>query len=205
MVADPAGAGLNDGVPAFGISTDVPLNSQLEIIAEALPNTRSIGMLYRTERGENGDETEVSKSEILLNALKAALPKDWKIEAVSVSNYESNSQAIQELFRRKVDIVWTFPDRSVYSLSTLRSLLSAAVHRKKPVFAYSKGVVKAGSLLGIAIEPEKQGLQAAELVKRLLSDGADSESENALAPQYEIAVNLLVAGQIGDRADTRLH
>jgi putative ABC transport system substrate-binding protein len=211
MVADPAGAGLNKGVPALGITTDVPLPSQFEIMAEALPNARSVGLLYRSgtdsdnktknkkkqRNKDSGNKTKNSKSEMFLKTAKATLPQDWRLEAVAINKYESSSQAIQELLKRDIDIVWVYPDRSVYSLVTLRSLLQAATQEKKPVFSYSKGVVKAGSLLGTAIDPEKQGYQAAELVNRLLSSGINLKMKTPEPPQYEIAVNLFIARQIG--------
>ena len=50
MVADPAQIGLTDGPRgARGVSTDVPLANQFSLIAEALPQARTVGMLYRSD------------------------------------------------------------------------------------------------------------------------------------------------------------
>src|ERR1035437_2737781 len=46
MVSQPAKAGLTEGAPASGISTDVPLRAQFELIQKAMSGAKTIGMLY---------------------------------------------------------------------------------------------------------------------------------------------------------------
>jgi ABC-type uncharacterized transport system substrate-binding protein len=202
MVADPANIGLYGDRPVLGISTDIPLHLQFETMAEALPKTCSVGLLYRagtdknSKNSDDSEKTKIDKSERFLKTIKANLPKGWRIEAVAIDKYKLRSQAIQELFKRDIDIVWVYPDRSVYSLTTIRTLLLTAIREKKPVFGYSQGVVKAGSLLGVVIEPEKQGQQAAEFVNHLLSNEGSLRTKKPEPPQFEIAVNLAVAEQI---------
>jgi len=198
MVAHPEAVGLVGDPSVSGISTDVPIDAQVKMIAEALPKLRTVGMLYRSD---------VDKSTALLKTVQAAMPKDWRLEAVAVNKYEAMADAIDALLEKNVEIVWTAPDSSVYDVATIRSLLLAAIRRKTPVFGFSRAFVQAGALLGTAIDAKAQGEQAAALTDRLLQRpqaasqpttkaatlGKDGISE---PPRFQTVVNLIVAEKL---------
>ncbi len=195
MVADPAGAALDDkDPPVLGISTDVPIKSQFKLISEALPRAHRVGMLYysKTEKGKS-----------FLKRVKANLPKGWILEAVAIDQHKTVSEAIRALFKSDIDIVWTFPDPLIYNRATVRTLLLTSIRKKVPVFGYSLAFVKAGSLLGVAINPETQGKQAATLTHQLLRRKSKGQGEVDVNPKdrrqaekFEIALNLIVAEQL---------
>lgn len=185
MVADPASLGLASGRATYGIDVAVPLASQFALIAEALPKIRTLGALYRSDSKE-GVRT--------MQAAKAALPNGWAIETVALNESGSAAKAIDALLDRKIDLVWTAPDASLYDQNVVRALLLAAVRRQVPVFGYSKAFVKAGALLGVGIDPSTQGHQAAKLLERVV--GGKAGPAAVLAPQFEVAVNLVVADRI---------
>jgi putative ABC transport system substrate-binding protein len=187
MVADPEKAGVNADPPLQGISTDVPIQPQFEFISRALPKARSVGMLYRSDTAEGRD---------FLNQVRAGMPLGWRLEAVALDKHETVALAISELFSRDIDIVWTSPDSSIYDRATIRALLLSAIREKVPVFGYSLPFVKAGSLLGIAINPETQGRQAAALTHHLLHPQKNSDVEKLKEVNYETALNLIVAEQL---------
>ncbi|MDY7009720.1 MAG: ABC transporter substrate binding protein [Planctomycetota bacterium] len=199
MVADPVGAGLKGDTPVRGISTDVPVKAQFELIAEALPHVRSVGMLYRSK---------TSKGKRMLKAAKDALPKGWRLEAVATDKYNSVAKAIDALFAREIDIVWTSPDAKIYNVAMVRSLLLAGLRRKKPVFGFSPAFVRAGAMLGIGIDPATQGVSAAGLTDRFLGQDrkpdpkeSGSHGETTSKPgqeevKFDIAVNLIVAKKV---------
>jgi len=191
MVADPAGSALDKDPPVLGISTDVPIKSQFKLISEALPRAHRVGMLYysKTEKGKS-----------FLKRVKANLPKGWILEAVAIDQHKTVSEAIRALFKSDIDIVWTFPDPLIYNRATVRTLLLTSIRKKVPVFGYSLAFVKAGSLLGIAINPETQGKQAATLTHQLLRRKSKGQGEVDVNPKdrrqaekFEIALNLIVA------------
>jgi putative ABC transport system substrate-binding protein len=187
MVSNPLEAGLGEAPITPGISTDVPLERQFGLIREALPGVRSLGMLYasRTEEGRN-----------LLEAVRAGLPEGWRLEAVPFDRHETVAEAIRELFSRNVDIVWTAPDSAIYNRATVHILLLTSLREKVPVFGFSPALVKAGCLLGVGIDVETQGRQAADLTRQLLRGRDDSEVRALQEVEYEIALNLIVAEQL---------
>jgi ABC-type uncharacterized transport system substrate-binding protein len=144
MVSDLEGSRLDEEPKAYGISTDVPLSSQFDVIREALPQVRSVGMLYKSDT-EKGRRT--------LETVTAGLPKSWRIEAVAIDKHESIAKAIEALLSKEIDIVWTSPDPSIYDVATTRTLLLSAVRNNKPVFGFSPACVGAGALVGVGIEP----------------------------------------------------
>jgi ABC-type uncharacterized transport system substrate-binding protein len=200
MVSDAEAAGLTYDRPAWGVSVNVPLASQFALISEALPKARCVGMLYRSDR---------ATSRKLFMAAKGSMPAGWRLEGVAINMHESEAAAIGELLRRNVDVVWTAPDASVYRAATVRSLLLGAMRRGVPVFGFSRAFVRAGALLGVAIDPEEQGRHTAELTDRLLRRGPESEpkasEEGDPAPQrvhdprFDLAVNLIVAEKLSIR------
>jgi len=189
MVPDPTAVGLGAGRAANGVTTDVPLADQIRLIGEALPNARNVGMFYRSDQ-ERGRRQ--------VDQLRAALPAGWKLEAVAINEQSSIASAIDALMDKKLDLVWTSLEGSIYNEATVRSLLLSALRRRVPVFGFSPSFVRAGALLGIGIDPAAQGRQTAEIVDRLLV--AKPEPQPPLpgqtAPLFEIAVNLVVAQKL---------
>jgi putative tryptophan/tyrosine transport system substrate-binding protein len=188
MVSDPAAFGLADGRPTYGVSTDVPLKAQLELIEEAFPNGRTLGLLYRAN---------VPEGQRLLKNVQEALPGNWKLKAVAVDGQASIAEAIDALLKQRVDVVWTTADSAIYDTASVRALLLASLRTNTPVFGFSLPFVKAGALLGIGVDPQAQGLQAAAVGLRILNHGDDSQPPRVNPPEsFQIAANLIVAGQI---------
>ncbi len=185
MVSDPAASGL---AGMRGITTDIPLASQLTLIGEALPAARSVGMLYRGDQDRGRHQVE---------EFTRLLPTGWRLTAIPVEKHQGSADAIDALFAKGVDLVWTAPDAGVYTEAVVRTLLLTALRRRVPVFGFSHPFVRAGGLFGVGINPTTQGAQAAELVQRLLTDPAGQASEPfCISPAFEISVNLVVAQKL---------
>lgn len=185
--------GLESQRPTYGVSTEIPLKTQFSLIAEALPKTRRIGMLYYMD-------AEGLKR---VDRIRKSLPSGWELAAVTVDQHSSFAEALSTLLERDVDVIWTELDPKVYNSSTVRSLLLAALRRRIPVFGYSAGFVRAGSLLGVGIDPEEQGRHVAELILRLLRRSDPVKVPWALrepvTPRHFIAVNSMVADKLAVR------
>ena len=190
MVANAEELKLSGAIRGTGVSTDVPLENQFQLISQTMPNIRSLGILYRLDDPKSRERMKAARS--------ALLPK-WKLRAINVAQYDSISDAIKKLCKQKIDMIWTQSDRSVFSPAVIRSLLLTSFREHIPVFGFSAPFVKSGALLGIGINSERQGKQVAEIVLRLVEQGiAQSETSSSirksmLEPDFEIAINLFVA------------
>jgi ABC-type uncharacterized transport system substrate-binding protein len=187
MVNNPADAGLLQGLPCWGVTTDVAIGDQIKLIAEALPRARVVGMLYRSDTN-SGKEA--------VKAMLAALPADWRLETVAVNEAPSIGAAIESLTGKDIDVIWTSADSSLYDAASVRSLLLSGIRKKIPVWGFSTAFVRAGALIGVGVEPRAQGAQAAEMLIKLL-DAPASLKEGAQSPhEFQIALNLIVAQQL---------
>lgn len=194
MVADPDGRGLTEDLPhVTGVSTDIAVREQFDLITEALPRTRDIGMLYNPA---------VPRSVAMRDAAREAMPPGWRLSAVDVRSGESIASAIDRLLERDVDVVWTAPDSSVYDSASIRALLLASLRRKVPVFGFSAPFVRAGALIGLDVDAESQGRRAAEIALEAIErPGRLPAPENA---DRAFVVNLIVAGRLGINLPARL-
>jgi ABC-type uncharacterized transport system substrate-binding protein len=192
MVSEPDRYGLTSDPLAYGVSTNVPIEEEFKLIRDALPKTRTIGMLYqsKTERGKK-----------LLKEVQQAVPKDWRLQAVAVEDHRSISDAIEALFDLDCDIIWTRPNADLYDKATVKAMLLASLRRQTPIFGFSSGFVRAGALLGVALAPKDQGDQIADMLlrwfrqpqKNPVDPRKDKKESRQQAPKFQIAVNLIVA------------
>lgn len=187
MVTDSAGTGLDSSTPTSGVEAKVPLAIQLQLIAEALPRARRIGLLHADD----------DAGKALASAVRSALPEGWSMKAVAASSDRLAEQIAT--VTTGVDLVWTSPDGALYTEATVRALLLNALRRRVPVFGFSLSFVRAGALLGVGIDPGAQGAQAAQLAKEALTLKAANEAPKSIQvpPVFQIAVNLVVAEKLG--------
>jgi ABC-type uncharacterized transport system substrate-binding protein len=188
MVNNAAETGLLQGHGAGGVTTDVSPEAQMSLIAEALPHTRAVGVLYRSDSPQ---------SQSGIDALRSAMPSGWHVEAVAVNDYPSVAAAIDALTQKNIDVIWTTADQKLYDTASVRVLLLAALRRNIPVWGFSPAFVRAGALLGVGVNPRAQGDQVADLVLKLIASNAPVAAEAQPPRDYEIAVNLIVAQQLG--------
>jgi putative tryptophan/tyrosine transport system substrate-binding protein len=187
MVADPEDSGLLGGSPCWGVTMEVSEADQFTLISQALPSAKVVGMLYRSD-SDAGKQA--------LETFRQQLPKGWRLEAVAVNDYSTVAAAIDALTAQRIDIIWTCADAKVYDAAAVRELLLASLRSKVPVWGYSLAFVRAGALLGAAVDPESQALQACEMIASLQND-KESVQKLQSPKDYLIAINLVVADQLG--------
>jgi ABC-type uncharacterized transport system substrate-binding protein len=188
MVSSAEEAGLLTPPDCWGVTTEVALAEQVQLMAQALPRARNIGMLYRSDLPDGRRTFE---------AIKAAIPPDWRMEGMAVNEYPSIAAAIDALIQKNVDVIWTNADQKVYDTNAVRALLLAGLRTRTPVWGFSPAFVRAGALVGVGVEPRAQGTQVADVALKVMA-GQASPKEKAQAPvEFQVAVNLIVASKIG--------
>ena len=201
MVANADQLKASGAIRGAGVTTDIPPKVQFQLISEAIPRTRSIGMLYRSGRQEV-PEIVISVQEVL--------PDGWSLKLINISEYDSVSAAIKSLCKQDIDVVWTQSDISLYTPAVIRSLLLTSLRERIPIFGFSIPFVKAGALLGMGINPLNQGRETAQIVLTLLerdanqSGSAESVRIPKLVSEFEFAVNLIVAENLSIKIATSI-
>ncbi len=189
LVANPQEIGLHNGGPNEGVTTTVSIFAQVGLIQQALPKARHVGMLFRSSNALGGQ---------LVNQMRSTLPAGWQLTAIDIDEYRSVAEAINTLMGRKIDIVWTQPDVTIYQAATVRTLLLASLRQKVPTFGFSSEMVRAGSLVGVGVEPTSQGHQVSALVVQRLREGSQAQMQQhpVHSPEFKIAINLIVADRL---------
>ena len=192
MVPDPESMGLTKRGHTCGVSAEVQVGEQFQLLGRALPRARRVGILYRSDNAASRNRIE---------RLRESIPVQWQLEVVDVDSHESIAKALDELFRRQIDVIWTAGDRSVYSSASIRAVLLDGLRNRVPVFGFSAPVVRAGALLGVSVDPASQGTRAAELYLKLSNDEQGSapqttSGERHVGSDVHLVVNQIVAGQL---------
>ena len=171
-----------------GVAADVSPDDRMEWIKRLHPACRNIAVLhsFRTKR--------------TAEALSAAARR----RGMTVKSLEADRQrfpdAIKALNNSGCDGVLMIPDAKVYNAPNVRRLLLWGIRQKKPVWAFSKSVVKAGALAGQYSDAESVGRQAAGLIQEVLA-GADAAS---IGPRYPRRVLRAVNERTADMIRVRL-
>lgn len=175
-----------------GVTTDIPVAEQIKTLAEALPDARRLGVLYRASN---------ARSQALLDALKGAAPTGYRVEAVDLDAQPSFAEAVKQLLSKQPDVIWTAPDSSVFSATNVQALLKDSLSAKVPVFGFSAQFVRAGAIVGVSVRPEDQGKRAGEMARDAANTGSAGSAPPTgpiqEGPRVRVGINMLVAERLG--------
>ncbi|MCF6093547.1 ABC transporter substrate-binding protein [Microaerobacter geothermalis] len=165
-VTDPIAAGLVDDLqnPKYnvtGTSDQNPIDKQIELIKEFMPNVKNIGVLYNS--GEVNSEVQVKM------AKKAGETLGINVIEKGVTQSNEVQQGAASLIG-KVDAYFIPVDNMV--VSSFESVLKVAEEANIPVFASDTDTVKRGAVATYGIDYYKIGYQTGEMAARVL-DGTD--------------------------------
>lgn len=150
------------GAHISGVSDAAPLEKQIELIKEFLPNVAKIGMIYNT--GEINGKLQVDTV--------IELAKAMNIEVISkgVSQTSDVAIAAQQLCA-EVDCIYNITDNMIVNATA--SIVDKANAKNIPVFAAEDGQMASGILASESINYYNLGKQAGEMAYKILFDKVD--------------------------------
>ena len=165
-VTDPVKAELVSSMQApgeniTGTSDAAPLDKQLELLKQLVPDARKVGIVYAS--GEVNSQVQVDE------AKQAAGGMGLEITTQTVTTVNEIQQAVEAL--GDVDAIYVPTDNMV--VSGISSLVQAAEDKKIPVIAAESGAVEGGAAATLGIDYTTLGRQTGEMAIRILRDGAD--------------------------------
>lgn len=170
-----------------GVSDAAPLEKQLEMIREFLPEAKKIGMIYNI--GEVNGKLQVKQVE------KLASKYNFKIVKKGVSATTEIATAAEQL-AGDVDCIYNITDNMVVSATA--SITDKANAKNIPVFAAEDGQMKAGLLASDSISYEKLGEQAGSVAYDILVNGKKAgDIPVETAKDTTLYFNKKVAEQLG--------
>lgn len=190
-VSDPVAAGLSkeDGSAMKGItgvSDALPVEAQLKLIREILPDAKKIGILYTT-----GEANSVST----LKIYEELAPKyGFEIVSKGITKQAEVSSAL-DVVLTSVDCISNMTDNTV--VSALSVLLDKANSKNIPVFGSEEEQVKNGCLASAGLDYVKLGKQAGAIAARILKGEDVSSIPFETMKESKITVNEKQAEKLG--------
>ena len=170
-----------------GVSDAAPLEKQLEMIREFLPEAKKIGMIYNI--GEVNGKLQVKQVE------KLASKYNFNNVKKGVSATTEIATAAEQL-AGDVDCIYNITDNMVVSATA--SITDKANAKNIPVFAAEDGQMKAGLLASDSISYEKLGEQAGSVAYDILVNGKKAgDIPVETAKDTTLYINKKVAEQLG--------
>ena len=191
-VSDPVAAGLanEDGTPVgniTGTADALPVEEQLQMIREILPDAEKIGILYTTS--ETNSESTLKMYEDLAS--------DYGFEIVStgINTIADVDMAAAEMVG-EVDCITNLTDNTV--VSALQTVLSYANEANIPVFGSEIEQVRNGCLASMGIDYIQLGEQTGEMAAAILKGEATASEMNfETCEGANLYVNTEVADNLG--------
>jgi putative tryptophan/tyrosine transport system substrate-binding protein len=191
-VTDPVGAKLvasaeKPGGNVSGVSDLSPIDQQLALIREILPQAKTLGVIYSA-----GEDNSVS----LIELVKAEAPNQGftQVKEATVSASSEVAGAARGLVGL-VDAIYVPTDNTV--VSALESVVQVGQDNDLPVFSGDTDSVKRGAIAGISFNYHDVGRQTGEMVVKVLKGTRPSELPVEYVKAVQLFVNPVSAKEMG--------
>ena len=195
-VSDPVSARLanEDGTSIGNItgSSDIlPVEEQLKMIREMMPEAKKIGILYTTSEANSCSTIEQYKS----------LAGDYGFEIVDTGiNTSADIEIAATDLVSKVDCLCNLTDNTV--VNALQTVLDKANNAGIPVFGSEIEQVKSGCVASMGIDYFQLGVETGAMAAKILKGEATAQDTNFItASKAELYVNTAAADKIGMKLD----
>jgi putative tryptophan/tyrosine transport system substrate-binding protein len=170
-VTDPIEAGLavswDRSGKKYAATTDKPpVDRQIALIKQMVPNIRSLGLVYNTS--ESNSVAVVKQLRAYIDRMKLGI----KLEERPVANTSEVSTATESL-NGKVQAIYVPPDNTVHAAMAV--LCKVANDHKIPVFTSTEDSIKEGAFAALALDYFKLGEQSADIALTILEGKAKAE------------------------------
>ncbi|NCB91811.1 MAG: ABC transporter substrate-binding protein [Clostridia bacterium] len=170
-----------------GTSDQLPVEAQLQMIREILPDAKTIGILYTTS--EANSVYSISQYEELVGEY------GFELETAGVTSTSEVSMAAADLLT-KVDCLTNLTDNTV--VSSLPAILNQANEKNIPVFGSEIEQVKIGCLAAEGIDYVNLGKDTGKMAAKVLKGEAKAEEmEYQLLTDSSLYINDKVAENLG--------
>ncbi len=169
-----------------GVSMNPTPAKQLEILKQALPGLKSIGIIYDPTR--TGDFVDKAKhaagsAGIKIIAKEIRDPKDYP--------------SLLESMKGDINAFWMLPDLTAITPETVEFLFLFSMKNRIPVITFSRKYLRMGALMSFDIDTYDIGRQAGGIVKKILSGTDAGKIPHTSARKIDIVINRGTAKNLG--------
>ena len=190
-VTDPIAAEIakdwtSSGTNVTGTSDKVPVEDQIKLLKQLLPDTKTVGVVYNTSE---------TNSVIQVDELKSAAEKEGiAVKEIGVTNVNEINQNLSSALN-EIDVLYTPTDNTVASAYSLVGKL--CLDAKKPIIGAEEAVVSKGGLATIGIDYYKLGKEAGYKAVEILEGKKPSDIEISTLSEMSFTINTDVATKLG--------
>lgn len=190
-ISDPVGAKLVSDLKkpsgnVTGVSNQVPVAQEVELITQLTPDAKKIGILYASS--EDNSQSQADKFESL------AKEKGLSIErfAVPSTNEITSTMAVMT---GKVDAIFIPQDNTI--ASAMQTVAVAAQKAKLPVYVVDDSMVKNGGFAAIGQNQFDLGVETGKMVAQVLDGKAVKDLPVTVVDTGTPTLNMKVAKELG--------
>lgn len=155
-----AGRSAQEHLPnVTGASSTAPMRQALELMLEALPDTKRVGCLWDPANANTHYEMEAAR--------EAAAELDLEIVEVTINGSDEVLKAAQTLSTMDIDALFTILDNVV--MDVFDSLAQVADAKSIPLIAPAAGLAERGAAIGVGWDYFDNGYLSGQLAVRVMN------------------------------------
>jgi len=166
-----------------GIFLSVDAREQVAWIVKALPDIKTLGILYNPQRNQ----------EYAAMAREIGAAAGIRIEPLMVDSRDEVPDLLRKNWSR-LDGLLLIPDATVISASLIKYIIKDGISNNVPVIGYNHFFIQNGALMAFVYNYEQIGRETAFMVRQLLVEKAVCRSNPAA---FRVVVNQRIAKQLG--------
>ncbi len=184
MVLNPQSM-ISDEDNITGVSMNIAPKKQLSLLQQALPDLKSIGLLYDPAR----------TGPFVKNAQLTASAMGLVLIAREVHN-SKDVPALLKSMKGEINAFWMLPDVTVVTPETVEFLLLFSIENRIPLITFSDKYVELGALMSLDIDAHDMGQEAWEITKEILSGTGAKKIAKTDARNADITINQRTAKKL---------
>ena len=174
------------GTNVTGASDVLPLEPQLKLIKELLPNVKNIGFVY--------SPGEVNSTATLKQLKEIAAPMGVTIIEAPAQKSSDIAMAAQSLVG-KVDLIYTSTDNNV--INAYEALTKVAKEGKIPLVSSDPSVVERGAAVALGVNYHQLGVETGKITARILKGEKPGDIPVYSAKELDLLVSQTNAKEQG--------
>lgn len=189
-VTDPVSAEIakdwkSSGTNVTGTSDKVPVDEQIKLLKQLLPDSKTVGVIYNTSETNSVIQVEELK--------KAAEAEGLGVKEIGVTNVNEINQNLNSALK-EIDVLYTPTDNTVASAYDLVG--NTCVEAGVPIIGAEEAVVSKGGLASIGIDYYNLGKEAGYKAAEILDGKKPSEVEITTLSKMSFTINTDVAAKL---------
>lgn len=171
-----------------GVTIEIAPSTALQALRAVAPDVRRVAVFYAPSTG----------LEMLRAARAGAATLGLTLVEVPVPALDQLAPRAQKAIA-EADAMWLPPDPEIAAPEAFRFLLDLSLRTRKPLFAFSEQLVRAGALAAVVPDWEAAGAQAAEVMARLEAGADPNDLPLVGVRRTRIVINRTTASVLGRR------